>query len=163
MTAIIAADVAQRNDVESCAVAGCSVGVNHVCCESPAPSAEQATYTTSRVVADIDRIHISKMTSDCSSLTLRQRGPSPPGRVEFPLETPAFWEFERGTRLACISSAQRPLAIGAIGTVSLRVVGDACVIDVHLALFFATDAQTVDAERFDADALPIDLPVASCH
>ena len=65
--------------------------------------------------------------------------------------------------MPCVSSATRPFAIGALGTVSLRVLDGVCVVDAHLALFFGTDAHTVDVERFDVDALPIDLPVASCH
>jgi hypothetical protein len=163
LAAIIAADLARRSDLQGCSAVGCSIGEEYVCCESPPPSAEQASYLASRLIGGIDRIVISKMTSDCSSLTLRQRGPSPPGRPEIPLETPPGWEFDRGTSMPCASSATRPLAIGALGTVSLRVLDDACVADVHLALFFSNEAAVVDAERFDVDALPIDLPVASCH
>jgi hypothetical protein len=163
LAAIIAADVARKTDLQGCSAAGCSIGVDYVCCESPTPSAEQATYTTSRVIGGIDRIVISKMTSDCSSLTLRERAPSAPGTTNFPIKEPARWEFERGTRLACASSAARPPPIGALGTVSLRVLDGACVVDVHVALFFSDDAHAVEAERFDADALPIDLPVASCQ
>jgi hypothetical protein len=164
---IIAADVARRNDLQGCAAAGCSVGVDYVCCESPAPSAEQATYTTSVFIGDISRLSIDKMSvpsgTDCSTLTLRQDVPGDPAVSGFALETPAGWEIERATRLGCISSAARPRAIGGIGKLSLRVVGNACVADVHLTLFFGDAAQGVDAERFDADALPINVSVAECH
>jgi hypothetical protein len=163
LAAIIAADLGRKSDLQGCSAAGCSIGVDYVCCESPAPSVEQATYTTSLLIGGINRIDIHKMTADCSTLTLRQRAPGAPAQPGFPLETPAGWEMERATRLACPSSAVGPLAIGAVGNITLRVLDDACVADVHLALFFSSDAQTVDAERFDVDALAVDLPAANCH
>jgi len=163
LAALIAADEALKHDLQTCISAGCSRGVDYVCCESPAPSAEEATYTASLLIGAIDRIRIDKMTTDCSALTLRQATPGTPVQPGFRLETPAGWEMQQATRLPCISSAIGPSAIGAIGKLSLRVLGNTCVVDVHLALFFGDAANGVDAERFDADALPLDLPVAQCH
>ena len=164
LSSIIAADMAVSHDAAACASAGCSKSVDYVCCESPAHSAEQATYMTSLVIGDIGRIHIDKTAApDCSRLTLRQHLPSDPAQPVFPAEMPAGWEIEYGLRSPCSSSMTRPRAIGAIGGVSLRVLGNACVVDVHLTLFFGDAENGVDAERFDADAMPIGLALVECH
>ena len=164
LSSIIAADMAISHDAAGCASAGCSKSVDYVCCQSPAPSAEQATYVTSLVIGDIGRIHIDKTAApDCSRLTLRQHLPTDPAQPVFPAEMPTGWEIEYGLRSPCSSSMTRPRAIGAIGGVSLRVLGNACVVDVHLALFFGDPENGVDAERFDADAMPIGLALVECH
>jgi len=164
LTSIMAADLARRHDTAGCASAGCSRGIDYVCCEAPTPSAEQATYMASLFIGDIGRIHIDKVaTPDCSRLTLRQHNPSDPAPPGFALETPAGWEIEEGLRAPCSSSMTRPRAIGAIGGLSLHMLGDACVADVHLVLFFGDVASGVDAERFDADALPVGLSMTECH
>jgi hypothetical protein len=160
---LIAADIASKSDLRACSAAGCSVGEDYVCCESPPLSAEQASYLAERLIGGDERIVISKRASNCSWFTLRERGPSPPGRKTFAVETPAFWQFDRGATATCDASVPPPFAIGALGTVSLRELDNLCVADVHLALFFGTDAHTVDAERFDVDALSTDVPLASCH
>jgi len=163
LASIITADTARRQDTATCASAGCSAPLDYVCCESPPPAVEQATYTASLLIAAIDRIRIDKTATDCTSLTLRERSPGAPAPSGFPLETPTRWEVQQATRLACTSSSTKPLAIGALGKLVLRVVDDACVADVHLTLFFGDSTQNVDAERLDADALPIDLPLIQCE
>lgn len=163
LSQIIAADLARRQDTVGCAAAGCSSGIDYVCCEAPAPMPEQATYDTAVVIGDIGRLRVNKMAANCTTLTLQQVYPANPGPTGFSLETPVGWGIEQATSLPCSSSMTKPRAIGAVGKLSLRLLGNACVLDAHLALFFGDSTTGIEAERLDVDALPIDLPVAECH
>lgn len=158
---IIAADQAKAQDTVACANAACMTRQDYICCEAPPPSDDGASYETSVFIGGYDRIRLFKHGAvDCSTFTLVD---GPPGGTEFPVETPGNWAIEQITRLPCSSSAIGPKAFGAIGKFSLRVSGDACVVDAHLAAFFGDAMQGVEAERFDADGVPVDIPVAQCH
>ena len=163
LSPIIAADLARSHDAVHCAAAGCSIGIDYVCCEAPAPMPEQATYDAAVVIGDINRLRVNKMGADCSTLTLREVAPADPVAPGFPAEMPEGWGIEQATRLPCSSSMTKPRAIGAIGKLSLRVLGNACVVDAHLTLFFGDAMNGIEAERFDVDALPVGVPVAQCQ
>ena len=60
------------------------------------------------------------------------------------------------------ASAIGPNAIGAIGDFSLHVVNGACVVNAHLAAFFSNAQHGLQTVRFDADAVPVDIPVGEC-
>jgi hypothetical protein len=162
--AIIAEDAAKKHDLQACAAAGCSLGRDYFCCTAPPVSNDGASYSTSLAIGGVDRIRLHKMSTDCSTLVLQQSFPENPVDPEaFPVEVPAGWKLETLTSLPCISSAVGPRAIGAIGKFSLRVLGDACVVDAHLSAFFANEKRELNTVRFDADGVAIDIPISQCH
>jgi hypothetical protein len=136
--------------------------LDYVCCEAPPPTAEQAQYTATAIIGGLNRFELQKQTGICTNLVLVQPATAV---VDLPLQTPEGWtpELARSRHLPCSASSLGPKAIGAIGKLGLRVLGNACVLDAHLTLFFAANVQDVQAERFDVDALPINLPVGECH
>jgi len=157
---IVAADIARRTDTVGCAAAGCSVPRDYLCCVEPPPSAESASYETSVYIGGYDRVRLQKTGAvNCSTLVLV--APKLAGR-DFPVELPTQWTLEQITRARCISSATQPSAIGAIGKFSFRVSGDACVVDAHLTAFFPRVDGGVDAERFDAEGVPVNLSIGQC-
>jgi hypothetical protein len=161
LAAIIAADkVAGESPL--CAAAGCSAGLDYVCCEAPPPVADQALYVATVTAGGLNRLELRKQLGICTNLVLVQPSAAP---ADLPLETPAGWALELGVsrHLPCSASSLGPKAIGAIGKLGLRVLGDACLLDAHLTLFFASNAQDVQAERFDVDGLPLNLSLAECH
>jgi hypothetical protein len=153
-------DRAERNDSAHCAAAGCSLGIDYfACCEPPAQP-EMASYEASVYIGDYDRLRLDKRGAvNCSTVALVS--PKLAGE-EPPVELPTNWSIDQITRLPCISSAIGPRAIGAMGKLSLRVSDDACVVDAHLTAFFANAQGGVDAERFDAEGVPVNLSVAFC-
>ena len=164
LSAIIAEDLAMKHDIQSCAAIGCSLGRDYFCCAAPPATTDGATYQTSRYIGGVDRIRLHKMAVDCSTFVLQQTFPANPVEPNpFPVEVPAGWKLESVTSLACTSSAIGPSAIGAIGKFSLRVLDETCVVDAHLAAFFSNDKRELNTVRFDADALPIDLPISQCQ
>ena len=153
-------DRALRNDTAGCAAAGCSQGVDYFCCEPPPPQPEVASYETSVYIGGVDRLRLYKRGAvNCSTFGLVS--PQLHGE-ELPVELPTSWAIDQITRLSCTSSAIGPQAIGAIGKLSLRVSGDACVLDAHVTAFFPNAQGGVDAERFDAEDVPVNLSVAFC-
>jgi hypothetical protein len=157
---IIAADMATHNDTAGCAAAGCSLAQDYICCVTPPPQDENASYETSIYIGGYDRVRLHKMgAANCSTLGLV--GPKPAAQ-QFPVELPAQWGIEQITRAPCISSATGPRAIGAIGKFNLRVNGDACVVDAHVTAFFSRADGGVDAERFDAEGVPVNLSIGQC-
>lgn len=163
LTEISEQDVARRMDTASCANVGCSIGQDYFCCAAPPASDDGASYETSVYIGGYNRIHLHKQTKDCSTFTLRQRSAADPVDPEaFPVEVPAGWEIEEVTTLPCASSVTQPRAIGAIGKFSLRAVGDACVVDAHLAAFFSNEKRELNTLRFDADGVPVDVPIGEC-
>lgn len=54
------------------------------------------------------------------------------------------------------------MAIGAIGKFNFRVSGEARVVDAHVTAFFARAEGGVDAERFDAEGVPVNLSIGQC-
>lgn len=161
LAAIIAADkVAGESPL--CANAGCSAGLDYVCCEAPPPVADQALYVAAVTAGGLNRLELRKQLGVCTNLVLVQPSAAP---TDLPLETPAGWapQLAGSRHLPCSASSLGPKAIGAVGKLGLRVQGGACVLDAHLTLFFANNAQDVQAERFDVDALPVDLPLPECH
>ena len=153
-------DMALRNDSAGCAAAGCSLGIDYfACCEPPAQP-EVATYEASAYIGDYDRLRLDKRGAvNCSAFALVR---PKLGGEELPVELPTSWGIDQITRLPCISSTIGPRAIGAMGKLSLRVSDDACVVDAHLTAFFANAHGGVDAERFDAEGIPVNLSVAFC-
>ena len=165
LSEIIAQDAARRMDRVGCANVGCSSGQGYYCCAAPPVSSDDgASYETSVYVGGYNRIHLHKRETDCSTFTLRQRSPADPQNPDaFPVEVPGGWEIEAVTTLPCASSVTRPQAIGAIGHFSLRVEDDACVVDAHLAAFFVNDERELQTLRFDADAVPLSMPLDQCE
>lgn len=161
LAAIIAADKL-ASESPLCASAGCSAGLDYVCCEALPPVADLALYVAQVTVGGLNRLELRKQLGVCTNLVLIQPSAAP---TDLPLETPAGWapELAGSRHLPCSASSLGPKAIGAIGKLGLRVLGNACVLDAHLTLFFAANAQDVQAERFDVDALPVDLPLPECH
>jgi hypothetical protein len=159
---LVAADIARRNDTAGCATAGCSLGQDYLCCEAPPLEDEGATYEANVYIGGVDRLRLYKRGAvNCSTFALM--GPKRGGQA-FPIELPldSDWELDQITRLPCISSAIGPRAIGAIGKFNIRVSGDACVVDAHVTAFFADAQGVVDAERFDAEGVPVNLSLAFC-
>jgi hypothetical protein len=164
LSAIIAEDVARQQDTEGCASVGCSLGRDYFCCAAPPAANDGATYQTSRYIGGIDLIRLHKMATDCTTFVLQQTFPANPADPNaFPVEVPGGWKLDSVTSVPCTSSASGPRAIGAIGKVSLRVLDEACVVDAHLSAFFTNDERDLNTVRFDADAVPIDLPVNQCQ
>ncbi|HEX2871587.1 MAG TPA: hypothetical protein VHP33_10030 [Polyangiaceae bacterium] len=161
LAAIIAADE-EASQSPLCAAAGCSAGLDYVCCEAPPPVADQALYVATVTIGGVNRLELRKEMGVCTNLVLVQPSVAP---TDLPLETPATWtpDLARSRHLPCSASSLGPKAIGAIGKLGLRVLGNACVLDAHLTLFFANVVQDVQAERFDVDALPLNLSLAECH
>lgn len=161
LASIIAEDE-RASQSPQCAAAGCSAGVDYVCCEPPPPIADQALYVATVTIGGLNRLELRKEIGVCTNLVLVQASAAP---ADLPLQTPAGWapELARSRHLPCSASSLGPKAIGAIGTLGLRVLGNACVLDAHLALFFANSVQDVQVERFDVDALPVNLSLAECH
>jgi len=158
---LVGDDLARRNDSAGCAAAGCSLGIDYFCCEPPPPQAEVASYETSVYIGDYDRLRLHKMGAvNCSTFTLVR--PKLVGQ-ELPVELPTNWAIEQITRLPCISSASGPRAIGAMGKFSLRLSGDACLVDAHVTAFFVNALGGVDAEAFDAEGVPVNLSVGFCE
>lgn len=158
---IIAADK-EASQSPLCAAAGCSAGLDYVCCEAPPPVADLALYVATVTIGGVNRLELRKQTGVCTNLVLAQPAAAP---AELPLQTPAGWtpELAHSRHLPCSASSLGPKAIGAIGKLGLRVLGNACVLDAHLTLFFAANVQDVQAERFDVEALPLNLSLAECH
>jgi hypothetical protein len=157
---IIAADIAKHDDTAACAAAGCSVPQDYVCCQAPPLQDESASYETSTYIGGYDRVRLHKIgAANCSTLELV--GPKPAGQM-LPVELPAQWGLEQITRAPCTSSATGSRAIGAIGKFTWHVSGSACVVDAHVTAFFARTAGGVDAERFDAEGVPVNLSIAQC-
>ena len=164
LSAIVAEDVARQQDTQGCASVGCSLGRDYFCCAAPAATNDGATYQTSRYIGGIDRIRLHKMATACTTFELQQTVPTNPVDPNaFPVQLPAAWKLESVTSLPCTSSATGPRAIGAIGKFSLRVLEEACVVDAHLSAFFSNDQRELNTVRFDAEAVPIDLPVSQCQ
>jgi len=164
LSAIVAEDVARQQDTQGCASVGCSLGRDYFCCATPPATNDGATYQTSRYIGGIDRIRLHKMATACTTFELQQTVPTNPVDPNaFPVQVPASWKLESVTSLPCTSSAIGPRAIGAIGKFSLRVLEEACVVDAHLSAFFTNDERELNTVRFDADAVPIDLPVSQCQ
>jgi hypothetical protein len=159
LSAIVAADAATKQG-PGCATAGCNFGRDYFCCAAPPATNDGATYQASLVISAIDRIRLNKMATACSTLSIEQSFTANPDPNAFPVQLPAGWKFETATTLPCISSAIGPRAIGAIGKLSLRVQGTACLIDAHLTAFFTNDTPEVSSVRFDADGVPLDIPVS---
>lgn len=158
----IVADDKQASQSPLCAAAGCSTGVDYVCCEAPPPAAAPALYVATVAIGGVNRLELRKELGLCTNLVLVQPVAAP---ADLPLETPAGWtpDLARSRHLPCSASSLGPKAIGAIGKLGLRVLDNACVLDAHLTLFFANVAQDVQTERFDVDALPLNLALAECH
>jgi hypothetical protein len=164
LSAIVAEDVARKQDTQGCASAGCSLGRDYFCCAAPPAVNDGATYQTSRYIGGVDRIRLHKMATACTTFELQQTFPANPvDPNEFPVEVPARWKLESVTSLPCTSSAIGARAIGAIGKFSLRVLEERCVVDAHLSAFFTNDERELNTVRFDVDAVPIDLPVSQCQ
>lgn len=162
LAGFIAADKAASQS-PLCASAGCSIGLDYVCCEAPPAIADQAKYVASlEIDGGLKRLELWKVTEVCTNLVLVQPSSPPAG---LPLQTPPGWapELARSRHVPCSASSLGPKAIGAIGKLGLRVLGDACVFDAHLTLFFGNSAQDVQAERFDIDAQPLNLSAAECY
>jgi hypothetical protein len=156
-------DLAKKADQARCAAVGCSLGQEYFCCAAAPPSNDGSSYETSLFIGDIGRIRLHKQTKDCTTFTLEQRSPAEPKDPRaFPVDVPAAWKIESITTLPCTSSAIGPRAIGAIGKLSLRVLENRCVVDAHLTAFFTNNEQGLDTVRFDADGVPVDIPVGEC-
>lgn len=162
LSAIVAADAATKQG-PSCATAGCNFGRDYFCCAAPPATNDGATYQSDLYIGGVDRIRLHKMGAACSTLSLAQVFTANPDPNAFPVQVPAGWKFESVTSLPCTSSAIGPRAIGAIGQLSLRVEGAACLIDAHLTAFFTNDTPEVSSVRFDADGVPLDIPVSECN
>jgi hypothetical protein len=161
LSTIVAADAATKQGA-SCATAGCNFGRDYFCCTAPQAVNDGATYQASLGISAIDRIRLYKMATACSTLSIEQAFSANPDPNAFPVQLPAGWKFELATSLPCTSSAIGPPAIGAIGKLSLRVEGAACLIDAHLTAFFKNDTLQVSSVRFDAEGVPLDIPVSQC-
>jgi hypothetical protein len=161
LEAIIAADAA-RSSSPTCASADCSAGVLRVCCAALPPEVdEKATYSASVYIGGVNRLRITKMTSTCTWLSLQQPASA---STPSPLELPSGWELDQATRHPCAASSTPPRAIGALGSLALRVSGDECVLDAHLTLFFTDSNNGVVRERLDVDGLPVDgLSLHACQ
>jgi hypothetical protein len=161
LTTVTAEDVAKKTG--DCAAVGCGIGRDYFCCAAPPPTNDGASYQASVLIGGVDRLTLYKVAKDCSNFVLQQTFPANPVDPNpFPVEVPAGWKIESVTTLPCISSAFGPKAIGAIGKFSLRVLNEACVVDAHLSAFFTNDQRALNAVRFDADGVPIALPVSQC-
>jgi hypothetical protein len=160
MDELIDEDIARRNDAAGCAAAGCSLGLEYLCCQPPPPQAEEASYETSVYIGGYNRLRLHKTGAvNCSTFALV--GPKLDGE-ELPVELPESWGIDQITRAPCTSSAIGPRAIGAIGKFSLRASGDSCVVDAHLTAFFLDANGGVDAERFDAEGVPVNPSLGLC-
>jgi hypothetical protein len=150
LSSIIAADQAAGADPE-CESAGCALGIRHLCCVTPEPSA--GTYAARLVPGGYDRLIIERRGSAerCSALGLVR--PLSAAQHTFPIETPGDWGLERAGESACVNGmfdAPGRSAVGGIGSVSYSS-PDQCALDFDLTLFFVSEAGELESVRFQAE------------
>lgn len=150
LVAIAADDQAVASNPNCLAVSSCRTGHDYYCCVGPEPVPEpEAQYEAGLYIGGNDRIWIRKSTDHC----VRIDAHSPAAAVhDVPLKLPERFTVQSLSR-TCERGSITDQAIGALGELSLRVEGSACVMDVHATLFFL-DGSGVTAERLDADGVP---------
>jgi len=154
--AVEMADQATAVNLEQCTKAGCTAGKYYQCCEALPPEPGRR-YGVTTAFGGLNHLTISKFTGFCSSLALAQ--PLTKSQ-DFPLQLPEGWDIQQLQRSPC-NTAERANAIGALGTVALRVDGEKCVVDAHFTAFFV-EQNGVEGERFDIDGYPLDMGLAFC-
>ncbi|HWA73401.1 MAG TPA: hypothetical protein VG937_13740 [Polyangiaceae bacterium] len=168
---LIAEDQAAAQN-PNCAQAGCSAGIRHACCVRGAGDpGSTGTYTALYTPTAVDRIAVMKQGTNghCARVGIVTPSSSSTNRTYTSLELPVpaaptlAWGFESASDALCSMSAIPPSAIGAIGSLKLRAVGDACVIDIHLTAFFDRNGG-IEGVDFDADGIPLSgLGAGQCH
>jgi hypothetical protein len=136
----------------SCAQAGCSTGVQHVCCEAGAVD-PQASYGWYFFSDDTGNAHLTRTEGErCTSLVL----PWPTGgsgAVNF--DFPDAWPVAGSKTMdgACDSFDESPPrdAIGALGYI--HPTSCSASFDIDFTLFFRSDDGSIDAVRFKADGV----------
>jgi hypothetical protein len=172
LDSLIAEDKAAAQN-PNCAQAGCSAGTRLTCCVRGAgdPSST-GTYAAQYVPTALDRITVTKQGTNghCSRFTIAAPTNSSISRLRTALDLPmtgeptASWGMESASDALCSMDAATPGAIGAIGSLKLRVQGSACVVDIHLTAFFERSG-SIAGVNFDADGVALNggLSVGQCH
>lgn len=153
-----AKDVASKAGVD-CNLAGCSAGVNYVCCMPLAPSPAAATYGTTSYMGDMEHVSISKSGSDCATLLMSHPGKT---NTSLRIDGPANWGIS-GQLGGCAEAGVGSVARGAVGSVVMHPSGESCLVDVHVTLFNIGSDGVVVPTRLDADGLLVtDFPASAC-
>jgi hypothetical protein len=79
----------------------------------------------------------------------------------FRITLPARWGIEMAFRAPCAAGSSIDNAMGGIGSVSFQSIAGACVLDLHVTLFFGTT--TLEAVPLDATGLTIAGIVPNCR
>jgi hypothetical protein len=139
---------------QSCAMAGCSYGVRHICCADPGPDLSQPSICAiDTSIEDLSRFTITRRDGDmCTTLELGGAAPilpitGPPGRAN-----------ANAWRAPCDGSDAPRFAVGGLGTVAPGTSGTLLPFpryDVHVVLFFDSGTGVADAVRIDRDEVAV--------
>ena len=156
---IVAADLAAKA-ATNCALVGCSLGTQYICCvAAPPESSGSATYAATGTSSALDRIRIVKTDSSGMCTTLQLAAPTT-SSTAFRITLPAHWGVERASRAPCVAGTPVENAIGGIGSASFQSSVGVCVVDLNVTLFFGTT--TLEAVPLDATGLATVGAVPSC-
>jgi hypothetical protein len=138
---------------QNCAMAGCSIGVRHVCCADPGPSVSAgAVCANDTSEEDLPRFQVTRRDGIvCTTLELGA------GMAFIPIVGPGPYTGARGWRGPCFDNATQT-AIGGFGSVTLspvRHADGASRFDIHVSLFFDSGAGIAEAVRIDVDDLAV--------
>ncbi len=136
-----------------CGAGACTSGVRYLCCTPAAPEpSSAATYTATGNIGAYDRLGITKTGADCAALSFSAPATGSKG---FHVDAGDFWTAERASFGPCGDAGVRTLAKGALGTLTFRMSGDACVLDLHATLFAISDAGELSTARMDGEGIPM--------
>ena len=146
LAAIEAADQAAAMD-SSCANAGCSRGVERLCCIAPA-DAGPAVYEATGYSGDADQFSITRTDADdrCTRAQFTSPHLTP---SELPLQLPTNWAlqgvYDCGGRSETVGS------IGATGSLAFTST-DPCTASFDFTAFLLSSGGEVEAVRFQSEA-----------
>lgn len=146
--ASIQADDQARSGSAQCAAAGCSIGIEYICCTKARPEDPPPSYEIGGYIGDLDHLTIRRRVGTaCSELALVRPGTSH-GEV---ISVPDGWVVE-----SALDCGQPTLGSGRVGEGSVRFASStsACALDFDFDLFFPTETG-FRADHFQADAEPV--------
>lgn len=96
---------------------------------------------------------ITKSGADCAVVSFAR--PMTSSNTSLHIDTPPRWATAFAQVGACGDASGEESAKGAVGSLVLHGVGNACAADLHVTLFTFTDAGQVKTTRLDVDNLVI--------
>ena len=138
----------------SCAMAGCSFGIRHLCCADPGPrSGADIVCGIDTSVEDWAKFTITRRVGDvCTTLELGSSSP------RLPIAGPPGYANTNAWRAPCDGSKPPTYAIGGLGTVTPGRSGTQSPLpryDVHAVVFFDSGTGVAEAVRIDKDDVAV--------